>query len=109
MPEIQKVQRVCPECGGDRYRAKNAQRDLEAAQRHHKTAKDIARENGLLRYQLAVAEAQARDSHSALSRKVSRQARVIRRLEEKLRARSVKPYEGAGLEETAPGVDYVDV
>jgi hypothetical protein len=100
------VERVCPECGGDRYRARMAQRDLEAAQRHRRSAEDIARENGLLRYKLAVAETELRDSQSLQQRKIVRQARAIRRLEEKLRKRGEKPYEGASLDETAPGAEH---
>ena len=101
----EKIPRVCPECGGDRERARNAQRDLESARRHREVAERFARENGLLRYKLTVTEADLREAASLYQRKIVRQARAIRRLEEKLRLRGEKPYEGAKLEETAPGAE----
>jgi hypothetical protein len=83
---------------------RDAKRVSEALSRKIGDAENLARENGLLRYQRDTAQAAAREAQSLLQRKVVRQARVIRRLEERLRALNAKPYEGAEFE-TAPGVE----
>ena len=104
-PMSDRVPRVCPECGGDRYLARDAQRNLEAAQRHHLTAEKIARENGLLRYRLTVAQAETHETRSQLQRKIVRQSRAIQSLEAKLRKHGQQPYRDAKLGETAPGAE----
>lgn len=99
-------ERVCPECGGDRWKAREAERNFERAYRQRREAERIAEENGLLRYKLALAEREAAETAGLFQRKITRQARVIRRLEERLKAAGHKPYEGAKLGDTAPGADY---
>jgi hypothetical protein len=68
-------------------------------------AEEIARENGLLRFKLSTAEAEIEATRNLMQRKVTRQARVIRRMEDKLRELRKKPYEGMGFE-TTPGAEY---
>lgn len=101
-----KTPRICPECGGDRWKAREAERNREAAYRQRREAEKIAEENGLLRYKLRLAEREAAETAGFFQRKITRQARVIRRLEERLKALDSKPYEDAGLGETAPGAEY---
>jgi hypothetical protein len=67
-------------------------------------AEDLARSNGLLTYRLKEAEAENARAQSQMQRKIVRQARVIRRLEGRLKGQA--PYEGAGPGETAPGAEY---
>jgi hypothetical protein len=102
----EKIPRVCPECGGDRYMAHEGKNYFDLALRHGIKAEGIARENGLLRYKLSIAESDASERVSGMQRKVIRQARVIRRLEERVKQLGAKPYEGATLDETAPGAEY---
>jgi hypothetical protein len=98
--------RQCPECGCDRWRARDADRTSERLRQKARDAEELARANGLLRYQLAEAQAGVKEVQSRLQRKIIRQARVIRRMEERLRHAGRKPYEGAPLGESAPGVEY---
>lgn len=98
--------RVCPECGADRWKMKDASRTFERLSAKTRDVEKLARENGLLRYKLEIAEAEYRDHQSHQSRKIVRQARVIKRLEERLRAAGVRPYEGAGLGEVSTGAEF---
>ena len=62
------------------------------AVRTRKDADDLARENGLLRYQVARLEADLQEQQSWLAGKVDRQRRVIKRLEKRLRNAGQQPY-----------------
>jgi hypothetical protein len=98
--------RICPECGGDRWRAKEAQRAMEAAQRMVARAEELARENGLLRFKLAHATAEAQEHQGWLQRKIVRQARAIKRLEARLRSLGDRPHEDASFADTTTGAEF---
>jgi hypothetical protein len=66
----------------------------------------LAAQNGLLSYRLRAQAEAHRDHMGRALRKISRQARVIRRLEERLRALNARPYEDAPMGETAPAVEH---
>jgi predicted RNase H-like nuclease (RuvC/YqgF family) len=100
-----KPERICPHCGSDRWIASNAQRLYSRLHRKTKDAEKLAREIGLLTYQLESAQAEMREVQSLLQRKITKQARVIRRFEERLRTLKKKPYEGMG-HDTAPAAEY---
>ena len=55
-------------------------------------AEAIARENGYLRFLRDEAIAKRDEVQAIMQRKISRQARAIRQLEEKLRAKGQAPY-----------------
>lgn len=98
--------RQCPECGCDRWKMRQADRLYDANLNLHESLKKAAAENGILKYQATLAEAEHRAHTSRLSRKVIKQARVIVRLEARLRALKQRPYEDAPLGETAPNAGY---
>lgn len=98
--------RQCEECGSDRWVARDAQMRFAAAQRMNDAAQKIARENGELRLRVAVLEAERNEIQGLLQRKITRQARVIRRMEERLRELGRKPYEDAPLGESAAAAEY---
>ena len=102
-------ERVCPRCGTDRWVAERFDR-LRARKAHLERQIDrLARDNGLLSYRLQDAEAWAAEQRSALQRKVTRQARVIRRLERRLLERGEQPHEGIVPGESAPVSDIPEV
>lgn len=105
MPE-QKPPRQCPECGCDRWRMRDADRLYDANMRYSRQVEKLAAEKGILTHQMTVQEHEHRDHMARLSRKISRQARVIVRLEARLRALKARPYEDAPLGESAPAVEY---
>jgi vacuolar-type H+-ATPase subunit I/STV1 len=97
--------RVCPECGADRWKARDAVRTYERLRQKTRDVEKLARENGLLTYQLAEARQAVSEVQSRLQRKIVKQARVIRKFEERLREAKQKPYEGMGFD-TAPAAEY---
>jgi hypothetical protein len=97
--------RVCPHCGADRWKMRDSNRIYEESQRKGRDAEKLARENGLLRYRLETAEAKAREAQSRLQRKIVKQARVIRRFEERWAKLGKPPYEGEGFN-TSTGSEY---
>lgn len=101
--------RVCPECGTDRYLAERHDRLLQRREYLQRSVERLARENGLLSFRLKDAHAWAEEQRAGLQRKVTRQARVIRRLEKRISALGEKPHEGVALHETAPVSDIPDV
>ncbi len=96
--------RVCEECGADRWFARDASRTRENLDTKIRDVEDLARSNGLLTYRLKEAEAKNARSQSQMQRKIIKQARVIRRLEVRLKGQA--PYKGAKPGETAPGAEY---
>lgn len=100
-----KQPRVCPECGCDRWLTRDAALTAQRLSMKTRHAEDLARENGLLTYRLKTIEAEMRDLHSALQRKIVRQARAIRRFEERLRGLREKPWAMHTIGETVPGAE----
>jgi len=90
--------RVCRECGADTWKASNYDELAEARDRHWRKNQEQAQT--ILRLELRVAELEG--LHQSRQRKINRQAKVIRRLEERLRSLSVFPHEGASLTGTSP-------
>lgn len=91
-------ERICRECGADTWKASNYDELVAARDRHWKTNREQAIE--ILTLKLRVAELE--EHERTRQRKTVRQARVIRRLEDRLRELNQFPYEGFGLGETAP-------
>lgn len=52
-------ERQCPDCGSDRWKAREYDRLRDRAQRLARDAERLARDNGLLTYRLRIAEADA--------------------------------------------------
>lgn len=103
------MSRVCPNCGTDRYQAERADR-LRARKEHlEREVERLARENGLLIFRLRDAEHWAGERVAALQRKLTRQARVIRRLENRLLKRGEQPHEGVTPDQAAPVSDIPEV
>lgn len=102
-------ERVCPHCGTDRYKSERIDRLAAQRDRYQRDAERLAREKGLLTYQLELAEARARDFHATLQRKIVRQARAIRRLEKKVLGRGEQPHAGVRPDEVAPVSDIPDI
>lgn len=98
--------RQCPECGCDRWAMRDAIRQSQRVTRLERDVRKLAGENGVLIYQARVKDDEHSDHMSRSLRKINRQARVIKRLEERLRALNAKPYEDAPLGESAPAVEY---
>ena len=88
--------RICPECGSDVWKARDYDSLLRARDRHHATNRQQAIE--ILALKLRVAELEERERDRG--RKVQKQSRIIRRLEERLRAVGSRPYEGEDQEAT---------
>lgn len=87
---------VCPECGEIPYRGADWVNMNAARARHY--AKNRAQAIEILGLQLEVAELRERDLQR--SRKVQRQSKVIRRMEERLRSLKLRPYEKVEQAET---------
>jgi hypothetical protein len=98
--------RVCPECGADRWKMRDATRLVEANLRLNEQVERLAARNGVLSHQLEVIALEHREHFSRGARKIARQARVIRRLEAKLREHGVPPYQGAPIDQTSTGAEY---
>lgn len=98
--------RVCTECGADSWQSRAFERLNRRNVELQTDVERLARENGLLRWRVEDAKAQGVSELGSLQRKVRRQARVIVRLEKRLRAAGQRPYEGAELNETAPGAAH---
>lgn len=90
--------RVCPECGSDTWRAAHYDDLADARDRHQRKNESQALQ--ILRLELRVAELEAREH--LRGKKVMRQARVIRRLENRIRSLGVFPHEGATLDNISP-------
>lgn len=78
----------------------------DANMRYSKQVEKLAAEKGILTHKLTVIEHEHRDHMARALRKISRQSRVIVRLEARLRALKAKPYEDAPLGESAPAAEY---
>lgn len=102
----EQVPRQCPECGSDRWKMREADRNFDRRIQIERDVEKLAARNGVLEYRLKAQEQTHRDHTSRALRKINRQARVIKRLEERLRALNARPYEGAPLGESAPAVEY---
>jgi predicted RNase H-like nuclease (RuvC/YqgF family) len=98
--------RVCPECGSDRWLGKDRERLTTRVHTLECRNDELARENGLVKARLKYAQQDLREVQSILQRKISRQARAIRGMEQKLKALRQPPWAGASLEATAPGVEF---
>lgn len=85
---------------------RSAKDTLARLRRERENVEKLARDNGLLRFRLETQKADAQEHQSSQARKIIRQARVIKRLEERLRAAGQRPYEGAKIEETSTGAEY---
>lgn len=94
--------RVCPHCGVDRFAAARLDRQRATLDWKTRQVEELAQQNGLLRHCAYEAQHEASERMSFLQRKVSRQARALRRLERKLLARGEEPYEGMPLSDTSP-------
>lgn len=92
--------RPCPECGGDLWKSRDYARVLRDLGYQRREAEKLAAENGILRSQARMREVALKDSNSAHQQKIARQAKAIRRLEEKLRKRGERPYEDTTLDQT---------
>lgn len=99
-------ERVCPECGSDRWKVQAFDRLSRRAEQLGRDVERLARENGLLIYQLRAAKDEVAVLQSSLQRKIVRQARAIVRLERKLRARGERPHEGAQPGDAVGGHEY---
>lgn len=94
--------RVCEHCGSDTYKAENFDRVRDSLTKYRERCENLARRNGLLQVRLEISGADAVEERAGLQRKVNRQARVIRRLEDRLRKLGRKPHEGVSPGETSP-------
>lgn len=102
-------ERVCPHCGTDRYKAQRLDRREAAMRARDRAADKIAKENGALRLQLAVAQEEGGEVRRGMQHKIQRQAKVIRRLEKKLLEAGKQPHEGVPPWETAPVSDFPEI
>lgn len=100
------IPRQCPECGCDRWQMRDAARKHEYALRMEREVNKLAARNGVLSWQIKAKDEEHRDHMGRALRKIQRQARVIKRMEERLRALNARPYEGAPLGENAPAAEY---
>lgn len=98
--------RQCPECGCDRWKHREAERSTDRRYQLERDAEKLAARNGVLSFQNASQEVSHREHMSRALRKIQRQARVIVRLEKRLRDLKVKPYEESPLGESAPAAEY---
>ena len=98
--------RQCPECGADRWKMREAHRAYDRAQQLDRDVQKLAAKNGVLTYQIRAQEEAHKDRMSRALRKIQRQARVIVRLEARLRALKAQPYADAPLGESAPAAEY---
>lgn len=94
--------RVCECCGSDTYKAEHFDDVRDRANREARAADRVASENGVLRLRLRMAEETHIEAQAGLQRKIARQARVIRRLEERLRERGDAPHPGVTPDHTSP-------
>lgn len=102
-------ERVCPHCGTDRWKAERAdRREARMTAVNHERDR-LARENGVLRSEAHLAREKGEEYRRALQRKIQRQARVIRRLEQKLLDAGQPPHEGAKPWEAAPVSDIPEI
>jgi hypothetical protein len=99
------VSRQCPECGCDRWVARDAGRARDRAERTMEEAEKMAARAGVDYLRQKLARAEDRDHVSRLQRKIQRQARVIVRLEARLRALNAKPYTDSPVGENAPAAE----
>jgi phage-related minor tail protein len=91
---------VCPECGTTGWETRDYQRVLQDLRNARSDLERLARDNGLLTYQLAAAKAKTKEETSWLMSKVDKQRRVIARLERRWRETiGAGPYEGAEASE----------
>lgn len=86
--------RVCPECGSDTYKSSNYDKQADRARQMNAAFEREAQKAGLASARLSVLSLEHKDCHSRMQRKINRQAKAIRRLEEKLRELKVQPHEG---------------
>ncbi len=100
------VSRQCSECGCDRWVARDAERARDRAQRAMEEAERMAAKAGVDSLRQKLAHEEDRDRVSRLQRKIQRQARVIVRLEARLRALNTRPYADSPLGESAPAAEY---
>lgn len=102
-----KPPRICPECGGDRYLARRADRDLERSYEMQRAARRMAAEAGVAKFQMDILKMDHEQRTAGMQRKITKQARVIRRLEERVKELGGKPYDGAiSRDQTAPGAEF---
>lgn len=104
--QMSKPPRQCPECGCDRWKMREAARNADYAEQKARDAEKLAAKNGVLSYRMRVQADEHRDHISRALRKIQRQARVIKRLEARLRALEAAPYADSPLGESAPGAEY---
>lgn len=96
--------RVCPECGCDTWAASQSKELSAAVGRHMASGRKQAIENLELRLRVAELE----DQEHYRQRKVRAQAKVIRRLEDKLRSHgsyphaNVRPWEASSVPQEFP-------
>lgn len=94
--------RICPECGADTWRAAGYDEMREARDRHWNIARQQAIE--VLTLQARVAELE--DERRNRGRKVERQRRTIRRLEEKLHLLGAWPHDDKQHSEGDPASPF---
>lgn len=104
-----KSERVCPHCGVDRYKAERADKREARMDATVRDRERLARENGLLVANAALARAEGEEVRRAMQRKIQRQARVIRRMEKKLLGFGQQPHAGIPPSETVCVSDIPEI
>jgi ssDNA-binding Zn-finger/Zn-ribbon topoisomerase 1 len=84
---------TCPECGTSGWMHRDAERQRDQLRWMYFDVERLARDNGKLRYELDVAREADKREGAYLRRKVVKQAKVISKLEGKLRKRGQQPYD----------------
>lgn len=95
-------QRVCPHCGCDRWKAERADKLAARMVSTERERTRLAQENGVLRSEAHLARELGQEVRNAMQRRIQRQARVIRRLEQKLLDAGRQPHDDATLGDGLP-------
>lgn len=94
--------RVCEHCGSDTYRSDNFDRVITRSHRLESENRKLAAANGIHAAHARMRGLEHDDRIAGFQRKVQQQARVIRRLEKKIRDLGSAPHEGVTPSETSP-------
>lgn len=94
---------ICEHCGGNRWKAGDYDRLLQDRDRWQKEAQRAVAREAVSQQQLRLAQLEKKDHEASLQRKVSRQSKQIRRLEERLKQVGTPPYEQQDVVEVQLG------